>query len=128
MKKNAILNELGEKAIYIIDNIEKLTIEQLPDICRQVIQYEIFRSIIVLFACSFVIFLALPLLKRGMSIVKKSNETEYCRLAEEGFASILVFGIISLIPAAMLLFQTFVLIKVIVAPKIYLLEYFKQLI
>ena len=114
---NELLRPLVEKAINGIDKGTEFVIEQAPDLLQEFYNWHIAELSIIVFLCLIGIV--------QVFWIKKPMERlsdDYERAGD--FVRIIIQGIVAIVCFAHFFISLMQLIKILVAPKLYLIEYF----
>ena len=105
------MEKLITKFISYLDNLDVFMADQLPDFCKQLLEFSTFEHTLWMWVClAIVIFLIIG------GIIVILYESDACPI-------IIIFWILFLIPASICSVDNFVQLKKIEkAPKVYLLE------
>jgi hypothetical protein len=116
--KNELLNQSKEILELLKQSIisgKEIAVEHLPEICQQLIRFEIFKNAFVLLLCILVLVTCLIILKISIKYLKANIYSEWVG----GIVASIIFGMFSIIG---IIFNTISLIKIIIAPKVFLIE------
>lgn len=122
-----ILNKFMQAMLDVLKSAKDFTLEQAPDIMRQVVAFETARSAIWLG-----LWLTMPTAVAVLWIwVVRSDKTRDAKLLDdEDFwapLALVSFGAVAVSTIGIIV-KSIDLAKVLVAPKVYLLEYFAELV
>ena len=108
---NTALSDLLEN----MGSAKSFVIEQAPEVAQQLLTYNMTQALIGAIIC---FILAMAMIVIGFVIMKK----------EEDAFPLLMCGLLSLIPIAIMVTASGTALKIWLAPKLYILEYAAQLV
>jgi len=125
---NESLQKVVEKALKVAETTGQFVIEQAPDLINQFLQWHLFRNIIgILIAISiFLMGRYLPYLWLQKEYDKyDADQRFFNRFGDDGaIIGYVLFTVMTLFSFLMLYVKIMNIIKITVAPKIFIIEYF----
>lgn len=115
--------EFLKETTTTLQNTKSFVAEQAPDVIRQLLNYELVSSIIVFVGSLGLILTAFFIYNHYRKLVKKENSRRARGLADIYLAILVIVLIFGCVPA---LCSFSNIIKITVAPKVYVLEYLKK--
>ena len=110
-KTDEVLSEIVKKALLVAEKTGNFVIQQSPLILQEFYAWHLYSSIFYVLICLVISFLIFKLSKA----ISKSTEDDF-----EFYAT----NIFQIIPAVLFVFQVKNIFFILVAPKLYLIEYF----
>lgn len=130
-KTDEVLAKAAEKAINLAEKTGEFVIEQAPELLKEFYQWHIFSNIFAIILSVIFILLAryLPnlwLYKEEQSGTWKDNYKFFNMYGEfdKVFPAWIVFSIIAIVCIIVILVDLYDLIYILIAPKLYLIDYF----
>lgn len=119
------LNKLLNKMLGYISNVEDFMSENVPDFIKQVIQFELYDSIFTLLCFVFLVVLSIILAVKSLKYFNKKLANEEGGDGDTVFSFILMLAFIcsACISCYNIYCQTSHIIKLVVAPKLFVVEY-----
>lgn len=114
-----ILNKFLEKALQYLNSIESFTGKNVPLFLEEVVKYTIFYNSFIAFVCLLLVVTALIFINFAR---KKMEDDEGWMLAT------VITSIFAILPMFKIIESVNLIIKAWVAPRLFLVEYLKNLI
>lgn len=124
--------ELTNKLLEWVNNIESFAKDQIPDLAEQLIKWQVQKStiLIILFSSLSICFtyFGIKLYKKAKEQKKENQSKKFLDSGlldgEEFFYASIIAYIFAFVFMGFFTYELLVLLKALVSPKIYLLEYF----
>jgi hypothetical protein len=122
-KMELVLAEALTKALDVAEKTGDFVVEQSPEVVQQLLMWKMIISMIGFFAVVLSIFALVVWLSKAMIFLKKMDDAEIIPLCIFGAV---IHGALTLLIGKG--FGAFTWLKILIAPKLYLLEYAAALV
>ncbi len=114
--------DLAKELLTMLKSTKEFVIEQAPDVVQQLIAYSTVESSICLFVSLVIVVVGASLIRSGLKSLKKDKYDDFAMIC-------VVAGSISgVVGLTAITINSMALAKVLVAPKIFLIEYLSRLV
>lgn len=122
--KQVTENRLENKIVNFINHIEPVTKERLPDICLDILTYKVFYNLLALTIISAILIVCWQLFKKSRKMKQSNNsETFY-----DGNTMQSIVLIITFFASSVFVYCFIEITKILFLPKVFLIEYFSNLL
>ena len=116
---NENLEKAVAKAIELAEKTGEFAIEQAPEIIQEFYNWQIMQLILCIFICCIVMLIFVKNYKYWFEKASSYDDDELVYIV-----LLVTFGFFSIGSIPLIILSLFDLVKILVAPKLYLIEYF----